>query len=120
MRLKKAMLPLSLALCVVLGFVSGYTFASFQPENTYVVRGAVETRTSVFNPENTGKIDINSAGLTELCDLPGIGPVTAQKIIDYREANGYFETLDELLEIPGIGEKTLEKLIPYAYAGFAA
>lgn len=55
-------------------------------------------------------IDINAANLTELQELSGIGPAKAQDIIDYREENGPFETVDELNEVSGFGEKTVEKL----------
>lgn len=58
-------------------------------------------------------VNINHAGITELDTLPGIGPVLAQAIVDYREMNGRFETVADLLNVEGIGEKTLEKLLPY-------
>ena len=60
-------------------------------------------------PEESGPVDINTAGLEELDALAGIGPVLAQRIIDYRTEHGPFQSVDELLEVKGIGEKTLEK-----------
>ena len=54
-----------------------------------------------------GLIDLNSAGLLELESLPGIGPARAQSIIDWRAANGPFETLESLRDIPGIGPETM-------------
>jgi competence protein ComEA len=60
-----------------------------------------------------GTVNINSAGLEELQRLPGVGPATAQKIVDYRSANGRFESVDELDEISGIGPAKLEKMRPF-------
>ncbi len=55
-------------------------------------------------------VSINQAGAEELDTLPGIGPALAQAILEYREENGGFSTLEELMEVPGIGEKVFSKL----------
>lgn len=60
------------------------------------------------------KINLNSANLDELDELPGVGPSTAQAILDHRESNGMFRTVDELEEVSGIGPKTLEEIKPFA------
>lgn len=57
-----------------------------------------------------GRIDVNRASATELEELPGVGPVTAQRIIEHREANGPFADPRDLIAVPGIGERTLEAL----------
>ena len=56
------------------------------------------------------QLDINSAGLTDLETLPGIGPSLAQKIVEYREEHGLFNTVDELLAVSGIGPAKLDQL----------
>jgi len=60
--------------------------------------------------DNLNKISINSANLNELCLLPGIGESTALKIIEYRNNNGSFNSLEEIKNINGIGDKKYEKI----------
>ncbi len=59
------------------------------------------------------KININTAGAEALVNVPGIGPKTAEKIVQYRTENGNFTSIDDLAGVKGIGEKSLEKMKPY-------
>jgi len=64
---------------------------------------------SVPSPSD-GRININTADSAALEALPGIGPVIAQRIIDYRLANGPFTQIEEIMDVSGIGSVTFEKI----------
>lgn len=57
-----------------------------------------------------GKININTADINKLKEIPGIGDVKANSIIIYRESNGNFKSIEDLKNVDGIGEKTFEKI----------
>jgi len=61
-------------------------------------------------PATSGVVHLNSANVTALDALPGVGPATAQRILDWRDAHGGFKTVDDLLEVPGIGPSKFEAL----------
>ncbi|MGZ4126293.1 MAG: helix-hairpin-helix domain-containing protein [Actinomycetota bacterium] len=58
-------------------------------------------------------VNVNTATETELESLPGVGPVTAAAIIEYRTQNGPFATVDDLVDVSGIGPSTLEQMRPF-------
>jgi competence protein ComEA len=64
-----------------------------------------------------GRVDINTASASLLEELPGIGPVKAQSIVQWRIEHGPFGTIEDLDRVPGIGEKTLERLRPSITVG---
>ena len=66
-----------------------------------------------FHSPGDGKVKLNTATTEELQKLPGVGPSTAQSILDYRQANGAFKELEEIKEVRGIGEKKFAKMEPF-------
>ncbi|HET7106544.1 MAG TPA: helix-hairpin-helix domain-containing protein [Candidatus Acidoferrum sp.] len=62
-------------------------------------------------------VNINTANSADLQQVPGIGPATAQKILDTRKSYGTFKSVDDLLAIKGIGPKKLEKMRKYLTVG---
>ena len=74
--------------------------------NNVIVEDKVERRINQ-------KVNINEAKQEDFEQLPGIGPSIAKKIIEYREQNGKFTSIDELQEVKGIGESKLEILMEY-------
>jgi competence ComEA-like helix-hairpin-helix protein len=85
---------LSLALCV---FVAPHAAAKKKPP--------------------TRPININTAGSEQLQQVPGIGPVTTQKIMQMRKSYGTFKSVDDLMAVRGIGPKRLEKMRKYLTVG---
>lgn len=62
---------------------------------------------------NAGKVNINKATVEELTKLPGVGESLARRIVEYRNENGKFKTIDDLKNVSGIGDKKFESLKEY-------
>jgi competence protein ComEA len=64
-------------------------------------------------PSTTGALDLNHASQSQLEELPGVGPVTAQAILTWRQQHGRFSRIEELQEVDGIGPKTYAQIAPH-------
>lgn len=102
-------------LCLMLGIFIGRSFqGNYIPLNNLPTQQIRPTQSDA--PLLDGKININTATLRELQLLPGVGEAIAQRIIDYREINNGFETIEDLMRVEGIGEKKFEQMKPYIKA----
>ena len=89
---------------IIIGNINDETESSVvQNNSTYSSNGNNSDKVSTL-------ININTADLEQLKEITGIGNIKAQSIIDYREANGGFKSLEELKNVDGIGDKTFEKI----------
>ncbi len=79
-------------------------------QRVYVPTTSEVMERSADAPWQDTRVNINTADRRTLETLPGIGPSLAQRIIDYRAANGSFKSVEDLLKVSGIGSKTLERL----------
>ena len=110
-------------LCVLLGIFLGRNSAGNHitlPQATMPVSALPELNTPESANKETstfGKININTASHSLLTQLPGIGDTYAQRIIDYREANGPFENPSDIQKVEGIGEKRFSQLEDYITTG---
>jgi competence protein ComEA len=71
---------------------------------------ALPTSGAAGGASSTAPVQLSTATLEQLDTLPGVGPSTAQKILDYRQKHGAFSSVDELDAVPGIGPKRLDQL----------
>lgn len=93
------------------------TTASTQPSASTSQPSSAVSPVTAPASSSDGRININTASVEELITLPNIGQVLAQRIVDYRQAHGPFQSLGELTEVEGIGEKRLEAILEYITIG---
>ena len=96
-------------LCILIGFFLGRNIGK-----SPIHISKVPESTSPSNATTSGdKININTADIDQLQKIPGVGSVIAQRIVDYREANGPFRSVSELTNVDGIGISRLEQIMDY-------
>ena len=129
--MKKSIIMIFLVITVAFAaFVGGYYYGRHSAGGNVIISGVPQitpTTTASTATVPTGDhfpttsaalmININTATLEQLDLLPGIGPVTAQAIIDYRTEFGPFETPEDLLNVKGIGEKKLAAILEFITTG---
>lgn len=99
-------------LCVLICYL--FTFRRAAPTQ-YTLRGTYATAAPLTDTDKAQRINLNTATLQQLMTLPGIGPVTAQAILDMRQQLGAFRYAEELLHVRGIGDKTLQNIYDLIY-----
>jgi competence ComEA-like helix-hairpin-helix protein len=121
---RKVMLFLVVTLFVGVGirlyqatFPSAPQFEYHASDSTFAALSSVPEDTLTEAPregidELSGKLNINTATKQQLLDLPGIGEVTADRIVVYRTENGKFSSIDELRAIKGMSKRKIENLRP--------
>jgi competence protein ComEA len=112
--IKLAMLVATIAVVLWIGWpVPKEELSQAQPEQSIAVQvPATPPVVAVPTAKAVSKVNLNRASADELQVLPGIGPVLAQRMVDWRKTHGRYRTVDDLQEVKGIGKKRLEQLRP--------
>lgn len=119
--MKKSLYLLLTVTCVFIGFIAGIfvgrntigTWVTLNPSNG----NSTSTTTQSENTTQLGKVNINTAKISELMLLPGIGSAKAKSIIEFRENYGKFTSINDLIYVDGFSYTTIEELRPYITVG---
>lgn len=90
---------------------------SEQPSKQEQNQSSGKVADSEKSAEQTKRVNINTAGLVELQNIPGVGEKKAQTIIDYRNKHGAFKKVQDLTKVKGIGTKSFQKMKPFIEIG---
>lgn len=119
--MKKASLIMIALTLVFAAFTAGFILGrnAIRDRVSVSVANAPKETEATAATVSTGpvQINVNTATAQQLSTLPGIGDVLAQRIIDFRNANGPFESLADLTKVEGIGDKKLESILEYITLG---
>lgn len=114
--MKKAGIILVMITSLSCMFIAGY-FIGANLGHSEVTVSKVYTTPETTERTQQQLLDINTATVEELADLPGIGEVLAQRIVDHRAKNGPFTAVAELTEVEDIGDKRLSAILGYITVG---
>ena len=110
----KSVVVFSAAIVIFVSFILGFLIGRNTGNSNVIVSYNKTTTTTPISSTNqsvsVNKININTADESLLCELPGIGPKIAQRIIEYRQEHGPFKTIQEITNVSGIGDKTFQSL----------
>ncbi|HEX2181317.1 MAG TPA: helix-hairpin-helix domain-containing protein [Rubrobacteraceae bacterium] len=102
------------AVLVVIVLVGGAFYASRVSESAPRVVYSFSLEEVEAQAQDSLQVNINTADVEELDELPEVGPATAEAIVEHRRTSGMFRSVQELEEIEGIGPTTLEEIEPFA------
>jgi competence protein ComEA len=105
---------IAVSVLVVIVLTGGALYAARVSERAPQVVYSASLEEVEAEAQGSLKVNINTADVDELDELPEVGPATAETIIEYRRTNGMFRSVHELEEIPGIGPETIEEIEPFA------
>ncbi len=109
--IKFSMLAVTAAAVLWIGWPAPKEKIQAPPDQPIAVQApATSPAAAVSAVKVIAKVNLNRAGADELQTLPGVGPVLAQRMVDWRKAHGRYRTIDDLQEVKGIGKKRLEQL----------
>jgi competence protein ComEA len=112
--IKAAMLIVTIAVVLWIGWPApkeeGWQAEPVQPSAAQVP--AASPAAAMVPAKSSSKVNLNRASADELQTLPGVGPVLAQRMVEWRKAHGRYRTVDDLQEVKGIGKKRMEQLRP--------
>ncbi len=118
-RQTRILIVIALVFCALLAGYNAF-YVPDAPLRSFIETDITSDLDGPESEQSSEKLDLNTATLEELDALDGIGPVIAQKIIDYREEYGGFSRLEELKEVQGIGDALLEKLRNQVTVGYSS
>jgi competence protein ComEA len=104
----------AVAVLVVIVLVGGAFYASRVSESAPRVVYSFSLEEVEAQAQDSLQVNINTADVEELDELPEVGPATAEAIVEHRRTSGMFRSVQELEEIEGIGPTTLEEIEPFA------